>query len=95
MRLWWRPGLPRLTEEGSLLVPDEGPEARRRQILAIWDDLQANEQEKEKKRAASDDADDESVFSEKPKRRRLEKLRGSVLRRHFHERVYDLVALAQ
>ena len=41
MRLWWRPGLPRLTEEGLLLVPDEGPEARRRQIQAIWDGLQA------------------------------------------------------
>ena len=54
MRLWWRPGLPRLTEEGLLLVPDEGPEARRRQIQAIWNDLQANKQEKEKKRAASD-----------------------------------------
>ena len=47
------------------------------------------------KRAASDDPDDEFVFSEKPPRRRVEKLRGSVLRRHFHERVYDLVALAQ
>ena len=30
-----------LTAEGLLLVPDEGPEARRQQIQAIWDGLQA------------------------------------------------------
>ena len=40
MRSWWRPGLPKLTVEGLLLVPDEEPLARRRQIQAIWEDLQ-------------------------------------------------------
>ena len=40
MRSWWSPGLPRLTEEGLLLVPDEESHARRRQLHAIWDDLQ-------------------------------------------------------
>ena len=40
MRLWWHPGLPRLTQEGLLLVPNEEPHARRRQLHAIWDDLQ-------------------------------------------------------
>ena len=41
VRPWWRPCLPMLTEEGLLLVPDEGPEPCRRQIHSIWDGLQA------------------------------------------------------
>ena len=40
MRSWWSPGLPRLTEEGLLLVPDEESLARRRHLHAIWGDLQ-------------------------------------------------------
>ena len=41
LRAWWRPGLPILTLEGDLLVPDTGPEAKRQQIQAIWDGLRA------------------------------------------------------
>ena len=37
MQLWWHPGLPRLTQEGLLLVPDEESLAG---LHAIWEDLQ-------------------------------------------------------
>ena len=36
MRAWWRPGLPCLTEEGVLLIPNETEARKREELLKLY-----------------------------------------------------------
>ena len=39
LRPWWRPGLPLITLDGTLLVPNDSPESRRRNLLTLYAEL--------------------------------------------------------